>query len=168
MNLKKISKEQLIDLVQKKKIDVPDFVDAGICPTCFNRENNNILYGDNTDKILYEDDMFECFLVGNPRANGHVAISSKKHFKDMMDIDDETCTKIFLLAKKVMNAIKEVYKSESVYLCTMCDGPMNHFHVQLIPRYSFEKRGSNNFVKPRFEYVEDKDKIKELRIKLKN
>lgn len=45
----------------------------------------------------------------------------------------------------------------------MCDGPMNHFHIQLIPRYSFEKRGSKNFVKPRFEYKEDKEKVLELR-----
>ena len=65
-----------------------------------------------------------------------------------------------------MNILKEVYGSESVYLCTMCDGPMNHFHIQLIPRYSFEKRGSDNFVKPRFEYKEDKEKIMQLRNKL--
>ena len=45
----------------------------------------------------------------------------------------------------------------------MCDGPMNHFHIQLIPRYEFEKRGSKNFVKPRFEYIEDKSKIDEIR-----
>ena len=51
--------------------------------------------------------------------------------------------------KLINNEIKEVYSSESVYLCTMCDGPMNHFHVQLIPRYDFEKRGSKNIVKER-------------------
>ena len=49
----------------------------------------------------------------------------------------------------------------------MCDGPMNHFHIQLIPRYSFEKRGSNNFVKERKVYIEDKAKIIELREILK-
>lgn len=65
-----------------------------------------------------------------------------------------------------MNALKEVYSAESVYLCTMCDGPMNHFHIQLIPRYSFEKRGSQNFVKQRFEYVEDGEKLLLLRNKL--
>ncbi len=43
---------------------------------------------------------------------------------------------------------------------------MNHFHVQLIPRYSFEKRGSKNFVKPRFEYKEDKEKLQQVRRKL--
>lgn len=163
MNLKDLSNEEIVKLVKEKEIDVADVVDAGICPTCFDKENNHVLYGDNTDKMLYEDDDFECFLVGNPRSNGHTAISTKKHFKDMMEIDDETCEKIFVLAKKVMNVLKKVYESESVYLCTMCDGPMNHFHVQLIPRYKNEKRGSKNFVKPRFEYVEDKEKIEAIR-----
>ena len=84
----------------------------------------------------------------------------------MMEIDNKTCSDIFLLAKKVMNILKEVYKTESIYLCTMCDGPMNHFHIQLIPRYSYEKRGSKNFVKPRFEYKENEEKIRQLREKL--
>jgi len=144
-----------------------DLTDSGICPTCFNNENDYVLYGNNESKMLYEDDLFECFLVGNPRANGHTAISTKKHFKDMMEVDDETCEKIFILAKKVMNILKEVYNAESIYLCTMCDGPMNHFHLQLIPRYIYEKRGSKNFVKPRCEYVEDKERVITLRKKLK-
>ena len=141
--------------------------DMGICPTCYNKEHNNCLYGDNIDKMLYENELFECFLVGNPRAKGHTAISSKKHYKDMMEIPDELCKEVYVFAKKVMNVLKEVYSSESVYLCTMCDGPMNHFHVQLIPRYDFEKRGSKNFVKERQEYIEDKEKIEKIRELLK-
>ena len=117
--------------------------------------------------MIYEDDLFECFLVGNPRSEGHTTISTKTHYKDMLEIPDEVCSKIYLLAKRLMNDIKDVYKCESIYLCTMCDGPANHFHVQLIPRYSFEKRGSKNFVKPRMEYVFDKDKLDELRNRLK-
>ena len=81
----------------------------------------------------------------------------------MIDIPDELCREVFLFAKKAMNVLKEVYDAESVYLCTMCDGPMNHFHLQLIPRYSYEKRDSTNFVKPRMDYVEDKGKLKKLR-----
>ena len=163
MKLSKLSNDDIKQLIIDKKIDVADIVDAGICPTCFDRINDNVLYGKNDDKIIYEDEKFECFLVGNPRANGHVAISTKKHYKDMMEIDDDTCKDVFVLAKKIMKLIKEIYESESFYLCTMCDGPMNHFHVQLIPRYSFEKRGSKNFVKPRFDYVEDKEKLNILR-----
>ncbi len=140
--------------------------DLGICPTCYDRKNGNSLYGNNVDKMLFENNEFECFLVGNPRADGHIAISSKKHYKDMMEIPDKLCNDIFVFAKKAMNIIKDIYSSESVYLCTMCDGPMNHFHVQLIPRYSFEKRGSKNFVKPRKDYVEDRGKIEALRNRL--
>lgn len=165
-DLSKLSKEEIIKLIKDKKISASDLTDSGICPTCFNKENGNVLYGNNIDKVIYEDSNFECFLVDNPRANGHVAISTKKHFKDMMEIDNETCEKIFILAKKVMIVLKEIYNAESIYLCTMCDGPMNHFHIQLIPRYSFEKRGSKNFVKPRFEYKENKEKILQLRKKL--
>lgn len=165
-NLKELGNEDIINLIKNNEISMADFVDSGICPTCFDKENNHVLFGDNTDKIIFEDDKFECFLIGNPRADGHVAISTKKHFKDMMEVDNQTCQEIFLLAKKVMNVLKEIYKSESVYLCTMCDGPMNHFHIQLIPRYSFEKRGSKNFVKPRFDYKEDKEKVLILRKKL--
>ncbi len=162
-DLKKYNNQEIVELIKKGKVGLADLVDSGICPTCFDKMNNHILYGDNKDKIIYEDELFECFLVGNPRAEGHTAISTKKHYKDMMEIDDETCEKIFLIAKKLMQIIKEVYEAESVYLCTMCDGPMNHFHIQLIPRYSCEKRGSKNFVKPRFEYVENKEKLIKLR-----
>ncbi len=165
-DLKKYSDEEIVELIKKGEVTVADIVDSGICPTCFDKGNNHVLYGNNEDKMIFEDDDFECFLVGNPRAEGHAAISTKKHFKDMMEIDDEICKKVFLLSKKLMILIKEIYKAESVYLCTMCDGPMNHFHVQLIPRYSFEKRGSKNFVKPRFDYKENKEKLNQLREKM--
>ncbi len=150
-----------------EKLTPAMLTDRGICPTCYDKENNNCVYGDNKDKILYEDEMIECFLVGNPRAQGHTIISSKKHYKDMMEIPDDLCSNVYVFAKKVMKVLKEVYEAESVYLCTMCDGPMNHFHIQLIPRYSFEKRGSKNFVKERKEYIEDKEKIDQIRKLLK-
>ena len=164
-NLKQFNNEEIIKLIKNKKITIADIVDSGICPTCFDKQNHNILYGDKTDKMIFENNKYECFLIRNPRANGHTVISTKKHYKDMMEIDDLTCNEIFILAKEVMKSLKEIYNAESVYLCTMCDGPINHFHIQLIPRYSYEKRGSKNFVKQRFEYIEDINKLQELRKK---
>ena len=38
-------------------------VDMGICPTCLNRKHNGALYGDNADKLIYEDEEIECFFV---------------------------------------------------------------------------------------------------------
>ena len=166
-DLKLCSEDEIIKLVSTGKIGAADLTDSGICPTCFDKEHNNILYGDNSSKMIYEDDIIECFLAGNPRAVGHVIISTKKHYKDMMELEEDICEKVFNFSRKAMIIIKEVYHCESVYLCTMCDGPMNHFHVQLIPRYSFEKRGSQNFVKERKEYIEDLEKLEILRKKIK-
>ena len=144
-------------------LTVPELVDLGICPTCYDRSHNFALYGDPAETTLYENDLFTCVLIGGPRAPGHTCIIAKEHYKDMMEIPDALCTAVYLFAKKAMNALKAVYGAESVYLCTMCDGPMNHFHVQLIPRYGYEKRGSKNFVKPRQDYIHDPEIVAKLR-----
>lgn len=140
-----------------------ELTDMGICPTCFNRENGGALYGDNSDKIIYEDEDIECFFAGNPRADGHMCISTMEHYHDMSEAPDFLNEKIIRFAKRFMQIICQVYGCERVYMCTMCDGPNNHYHIQLIPRYSFEKRGSENFVKPRKTYVQDTEKLEKVR-----
>ena len=145
------------------KLSPGELTDLGICPTCFNRQHNGALYGDNSDKMLYEDEDIECFFVGNPRSDGHMAISTMQHYHDMSEAPDEINEKIVRFAKRFMNIIKEVYGCERVYMCTMCDGPNNHYHIQLIPRYPYEKRGSRNFVKERKEYRFDKQRYDAMR-----
>jgi diadenosine tetraphosphate (Ap4A) HIT family hydrolase len=152
-----MNKEELL------KLTPGELTDMGICPTCFNRENNGALYGDNTNTLIYEDDDIECFFVPNPRSDGHMAISTMTHYHDMSETPDSINEKIVRFAKQFMLIIKEVYKCERVYMCTMSDGPNNHYHIQLIPRYSYEKRGSSNFVKPRKDYVFDKEKFNKVR-----
>ena len=148
------------------KLTPGELTDLGICPTCFNRENKGALYGDNSDKLIYEDTDIECFFVGNPRADGHMAISTINHYHDLSEAPDAINEKIIKFAKQFMIIIKEVYQCERVYMCTMCDGLNNHYHIQLIPRYNHEKRGSTNFVKPRKEYVFDKDKFDKVKNKI--
>lgn len=152
-----MNKEELL------KLSPGELVDMGICPTCFNRENGGALYGDLSDKLLYEDEDIECFFVGNPRADGHMCICTMEHYHDMSEAPDCINEKIIRFAKRFMQILCEVYGCERVYLCTMCDGPNNHYHIQLIPRYAYEKRGSKNFVKPRKAYEFDKEKVDTVR-----
>jgi diadenosine tetraphosphate (Ap4A) HIT family hydrolase len=152
-----MNKEELL------KLSPGELTDMGICPTCFNRENGGALYGEISDKLLYEDEDIECFLVGNPRADGHMCISTVKHYHDMSEAPDYINEKIIRFAKRFMQIIRDVYGCERVYMCTMCDGLNNHYHVQLIPRYAYEKRGSGNFVKPRKTYEFHKDKFEAVR-----
>ena len=153
----KVNKEELM------KLSPGELTDMGICPTCFNRENGGVLYGDNSDKMLYEDEDIECFFVGNPRADGHMCISTMQHYHDMSEAPDHINEKIIRFAKRFMQIICEVYGCERVYMCTMCDGPNNHYHIQLIPRYAYEKRGSGNFVKARKTYEHDDGKLATVR-----
>lgn len=105
-NLKKLKNEEIINLIKNNKITIADIIDSGICPTCLDKQNNNILYGDNTNRVIFEDDKFECILVPTPRAVGHTIISTKKHYKDMMVLDDTTCKDIFILSKKSNECFK--------------------------------------------------------------
>lgn len=148
------------------KLTPGELVDRGVCPTCLNRKYAGAIYGDLTDKMLYEDDDIECFFVGNPRAKGHMCISTIEHYHDLSEAPDRINEKIVRFAKQFMIILREVYRCERVYLCSMCDGPMNHYHVQLIPRYGFEKRGSQNFVKPRTEYEPDEIRLCEVKEKI--
>ena len=149
------------------KLSPGELTDLGICPTCFNRENGGALYGDNSDKMIYEDEDIECFFVGNPRAEGHLCISTMTHYHDMSEAPDFLNEKIIRFAKRLMVIIKDVFSCERVYMCTMCDGPNNHYHIQLIPRYAYEKRGSGNFVKPRSVYVYNREKLERVKALLK-
>lgn len=145
------------------KLSPGELTDMGICPTCFNRENGGALYGDNSDKMLYEYEDIECFFVSDPRADGHMCISTMQHYHDMSEAPDHINEKIIRFAKRFMQIIREVYGCERVYMCTMCDGPNNHYHIQLIPRYAYEKRGSGNFVKARKAYEYDEVKLVTVR-----
>ena len=140
-----------------------ELTDLGICPTCFNREQGGALYGDTSQTLFYEDGEIECFFVKNPRAEGHLCISTMEHYQDMSEAPDALNEKIVRFAKRLMRILCEVYGCERVYLCTMCDGPKNHYHVQLIPRYASEERGSANFVKERGEYRFDAEKFARVR-----
>ncbi|MGN0787967.1 MAG: HIT family protein [Candidatus Onthoplasma sp.] len=145
-----------------------DLTDAGICPTCFNKQTKNSVFGDDSLLKVYEDKDIECLFVANPRADGHMMIAPKRHYHDLTEATDEINTKIIKFAKQLMIIIKDVFVCERVYLCTMSDGPMNHYHIQLIPRYANEKRGSENFVKPRHDYVFNKEKFDLVKQKILN
>ncbi len=145
------------------KLSAKELTDLGVCPTCLNRKYNGAVFGDDTNLKLYEDGDIECLFVANPRADGHMMISTQTHYHDMSEAPDELNSKIIRFAKQFMKIIKQVYGCERVYLCTMSDGPMNHYHVQLIPRYAFEERGSKNFVKPRKQYIFDEEKFNKVK-----
>lgn len=145
------------------KLPVKEIMELGYCPTCLNRKFHGAIYGDNSETLLYRDKDIEIFYAPNPRKDGHLIIMSVEHYQDLSEAPNILNEKIIHYSKMLMNALKEVYGCERVYLVTMCDGPINHYHVQLIPRYKDEEIGSKNLVKPRKNYVFDVEKYQKMK-----
>jgi diadenosine tetraphosphate (Ap4A) HIT family hydrolase len=167
--LKMVMREYLYNLRRLITLGetVQSLQEKGICPSCYNRKHGGV-YEDVSDKMLYADDLLECFFEIKPRSVGHTIILLKEHYHDMSQIPDDICATVYIFAKKVMNVLKEVLGVERVYLCTMCDGPVNHFHIQLIPRHQNTPIGSKNFVKERMIYEENISYLYTIREKLKS
>ena len=99
-----------MDEKELMKLSAGELTDLGICPSCFNRKHNGVVFGDNSDKLLYEDDEIACFFAGNPRAEGHMCISTMEHYHDMSEAPDAINEKIIRFSKQFMIILKKVYK----------------------------------------------------------
>jgi diadenosine tetraphosphate (Ap4A) HIT family hydrolase len=118
----------------------------GICPSCHNLATGE-LYGD--QPLIEEDDLFQVTLEGYPRVRGHAIVLYKPHRPDLSALSEEEAGFVFARCVRVVNAIKRGLGAEKVYLNTMCDGELNHLHLQLFPRYPGDPTGSKRFVAER-------------------
>ena len=84
------------------KMTPGELTDAGICPTCFDRFTGGKLYGSTTDKLIFEDNDIECLFVPNPRADGHMMISTQQHYHDLSEAPDYINEKIIRFTKQYL------------------------------------------------------------------
>lgn len=124
----------------------------GLCYQCYNLETGGALFGN--EHIVYEDAVVIVALEPYPRARGHTIVVYKPHREDISELSEEEAGQVFALCVRLVKAIKAGLGAEKVYLNTMCDGGINHLHLQLLPRYAGEKMGSTVFVAPRGPLVE--------------
>lgn len=92
---------------------------------------------------VYEDNDFKAILDLSPATVGHVLIIPKEHSCTLTDLSDDKLSKILLIAKKIINAMKEVYGFNNYNLIQnngrIAGQTVDHFHLHLIPRYSIEE-----------------------------
>lgn len=139
------------DAVTRKRMTeaAEELKNAGVCPTCRHFDTGNV-YPDSAPRTFYEDDNVICMLEAYPRALGHAVVLVKSHYEDISELPPTIATTLWPIVRKAIHAIKTVLSAEKVYLCSMCDGKRNHFHLQLIPRFSDDdSTGSKRFVLPR-------------------
>jgi diadenosine tetraphosphate (Ap4A) HIT family hydrolase len=139
----------------------------GICYACHDLKTGELF---RDQHVLFEDSHFRVALDQNPRMRGHTIVLYKPHREDLSELTGEEAGRIFAFCVLVVRAIKEGLGAEKVYLNTMCDGDINHFHIQLFPRYAGDPIGSKRFVAPRGPVVDGADtawRIREALLRLK-
>ena len=80
-------------------------------------------------KVIYEDDVVISYLDINPDSNGHTLIIPKKHYTDLVDIDDATLSHIMSVARNLKKLLEDKLNIDDVQ-------EVKHYHLHLKPYYN--------------------------------
>lgn len=90
-------------------------------------------------EILFEDDETMAFLDINPAAPGHTLIISRRHYRNLFDLDPEAGAAVMRSAVRVARALREALAPDGMNLVQANERAafqsVFHFHVHLVPRW---------------------------------
>lgn len=88
---------------------------------------------------LYEDDDFRVIFDASPATEGHVLIIPKEHYANVFELPEELASKVYVLAKKIATALKEITGCAGVNILQnngeAAGQTVFHFHMHIVPRY---------------------------------
>ncbi|MGL4799354.1 MAG: HIT family protein [Cellulosilyticaceae bacterium] len=89
---------------------------------------------------IYEDEDFKVILDRFPASKGHMLILPKMHMKDIFELDEQVGAKLYPLAKKMAQLLKNRLSVEGVNIVQnngiAAGQTIDHFHLHLVPRYT--------------------------------
>ncbi len=104
-------------------------------PTIFEK----LLSGELPCAKVYEDELVFAFMDAGQINDGHVIVASKKPYETILDIDEETTQRLFLVAKRIAHVVQDVFKAEGITLLQANKDAgwqsVPHIHVHVLPRY---------------------------------
>lgn len=89
-------------------------------------------------KTIYEDNLIQVIMNINPTTNGHLLVLPKKHYVNILDIDEEIISHSFKVIKeKIYPLLKEKLNCEGLTISenNFLGQEIKHFHIHLTPRY---------------------------------
>ncbi|XFA98418.1 HIT family protein [Candidatus Izemoplasma sp. B36] len=130
-----------------------------------------IVNGEVPSYKIYEDENVMAILDISQATKGHTLVLSKKHYKNLYDIDEKLAGDIFRVVPKIANAIKDAFNPIGLNVLVNTEKPLQavfHFHLHIIPRYYLDGVDidfiNNQGNTSKAEYEEIKEKIiKELK-----
>lgn len=95
-----------------------------------------------TGEIFYEDDHVVAFVNLHPVSKGHSLIIPKKHFKDLLETDDEVLSAIISTSKKICQGVMDATGAAGFNLTVNTKAAAGqtvfHTHFHVIPRYDHD------------------------------
>ena len=92
---------------------------------------------------VYEDGEHLAFLDANPRSEGHVLAIPKEHITTLDELGDEEIAKLFVVVKRVAEALKERMGAEGYNVVSnngeIAGQVIPHVHVHVVPRYAAQE-----------------------------
>lgn len=114
-----------------------------------------IINGDIPSKKVYEDDDVLAILDISQATVGHTLVLPKKHYSNLLDIDNEDYLKVMNVVKMLAEKIKTKLDATGINILNNCGEvagqTVMHFHVHIIPRFD------NNDIKIEFNNNSDLD-----------
>lgn len=90
-------------------------------------------------KKVYEDENVLAILDISQATVGHTLVIPKKHFDNLLDIDNETYQYVMLGAKRVAKILNDKLNPLGFNIINNCGETAGqsvmHFHVHVLPRY---------------------------------
>ncbi|MDR7072761.1 diadenosine tetraphosphate (Ap4A) HIT family hydrolase [Fictibacillus barbaricus] len=87
--------------------------------------------------VVYEDENVCCFLDHEPFNEGHVLILPKKHYKEAVDLDENTAHSIMKASILLSKAITRLFNPDGITICQNGGifDELTHYHMHVVPRY---------------------------------
>ena len=90
-------------------------------------------------KKVYEDENVLAILDISQATVGHTLVIPKKHFDNLLDVDNETYQYVMIGAKRVAKILNDKLNLEGFNIINNCGEvagqSVMHFHVHVVPRY---------------------------------
>lgn len=123
-----------------------------------------IAEGQIPSRKIYEDDLCLAFLDLSQANIGHTLVVPKKHYDNIIDLDNDIAAHLFKVVSKLTKDISKALDINNFNILNNCGEiagqTVNHFHIHIIPRIENDnikiELSSNKLTDIEFDNLRDK------------
>jgi histidine triad (HIT) family protein len=116
-----------------------------------------IVAGDESAQVVFEDERTIAFLDNRPLFPGHSLLVPRDHYETLADLPDELVGPLFAKARLLSVAIPKAMRKPGsfVALNNVVSQSVPHLHIHVVPRR--QKDGLRGFFWPRTKYSSEEE-----------